>query len=110
MSIAQTTLTGSGEQASPAQETYVDIRDLSVTFTGGRKPVKAVSGVNLRVKRGEVVALIGESGSGKSVTLRSILRLHNPSRSTLEGQILVGGQDVVAMSSGALSAFRGKVA
>jgi len=92
------------------EENFVDIRNLSVTFTGGRKPVKAVSGVNLKVNRGEVVALIGESGSGKSVTLRSILRLHNPSRSKLEGQILVGGQDVVAMSSGTLSDFRGKVA
>jgi peptide/nickel transport system ATP-binding protein len=92
------------------EENFVDIRNLSVTFTGGRKPVKAVSGVNLKVNRGEVVALIGESGSGKSVTLRSILRLHNPSRSKLEGQILVGGKDVVAMSSGTLSDFRGKVA
>ena len=91
-------------------ETYVDIRDLTVTFTGGRKPVKAVSGVNLKVKRGEVVALIGESGSGKSVTLRSILRLHNPARSIIGGQVLVGGEDVVAMSAGKLSAFRGKVA
>ena len=91
-------------------KTFVDIRDLTVTFTGGRKPVRAVSGVNLKVKRGEVVALIGESGSGKSVTLRSILRLHNPSRSKLEGQILVGDQDVVQLSNSDLSDFRGKVA
>jgi peptide/nickel transport system ATP-binding protein len=111
MNSAQTTnQTVTDAHESPAQELYVDIRNLSVTFTGGRQPVKAVSGVNLRVNRGEVVALIGESGSGKSVTLRSILRLHNPARSKLEGQILVGGQDVVAMSSGQLSAFRGKVA
>ncbi len=96
--------------AESAVETYVDIRDLTVTFTGGRKPVKAVSGVNLKVKRGEVVALIGESGSGKSVTLRSVLRLHNPARSKIGGQVLVGGEDVVAMSEGKLSAFRGKVA
>ena len=98
---------------TPAQstaETYVDIRDLTVTFTGGRKPVQAVSGVNLKVKRGEVVALIGESGSGKSVTLRSVLRLHNPTRSKIGGQILVGDEDVVAMSELKLSAFRGKVA
>ena len=59
----------------------VDLRDLSVTFTGGRKPVQAVSGVSLQVQRGEVVALIGESGSGKSVTLRTLLRLH-PERRT----------------------------
>jgi peptide/nickel transport system ATP-binding protein len=89
---------------------FVDIRDLTVTFTGGKSPVKAVNGVTLAVKRGEVVALIGESGSGKSVTLRSILRLHNAARSKIEGQILVGGQDVVQLSNSALSSFRGKVA
>ena len=88
---------------------FVDIRDLTVTFTGGKSPVKAVNGVTLAVKRGEVVALIGESGSGKSVTLRSILRLHNPARSKIEGQILINGQDVVQLSNDALSRFRGKV-
>ena len=89
---------------------FVDIRDLTVTFIGGKSPVKAVNGVTLAVNRGEVVALIGESGSGKSVTLRSILRLHNPARSKIDGQILVGGQDVVQLSNTALSNFRGKVA
>ena len=58
----------------------VDIRDLQVTFTGGRQPVRAVNGVDLQVRRGEVLALLGESGSGKSVTLRSLLRLHPPSK------------------------------
>ena len=57
------------------EQAFVELRDLSVTFTGGKSPVKAVNGVTLSLKRGEVVALIGESGSGKSVTLRSILRL-----------------------------------
>ena len=56
----------------------IDIRNLSVTFNRGRKPVKAVNGVSLSVRPGEVVALLGESGSGKSVTMRSLLRLHPP--------------------------------
>lgn len=62
----------------------IDIRNLSVTFNRGRKPVKAVNGVSLSVQPGEVVALLGESGSGKSVTMRSLLRLHRKG-TTIEG-------------------------
>jgi len=90
-------------------EAFVDIRGLTVTFTGGRKPVRAVGGVDLQVQRGEVVALIGESGSGKSVTLRSLLRLHPPRRTQMGGQLRVGGQDVLKMSSSQLADYRGKV-
>jgi len=56
-----------------------------------------------------VVALIGESGSGKSVTLRSLLRLHPPKRTQLGGQLRVGGQDVLTMSPAQLADYRGKV-
>ena len=86
---------------------FVDIQNLSVTFTGGRRPVHAVGGVDLQVQRGEVVALIGESGSGKSVTLRSLLRLHTPKRTQITGRMLVGGQDVLALSPSALAANSG---
>ncbi len=89
---------------------FVDIQNLSVTFTGGRKPVPAVSGVSLQLQRGEVLALIGESGSGKSVTLRSLLRLHPPKQTVVSGQVRVGDQDVLALSPKALAAYRGKVA
>ncbi len=92
------------------EKPYVDVRDLRVTFTGGKKPVEAVNGVNLQVKRGEVVALIGESGSGKSVTLRSLLRLHPAGRTRIEGQMHVGELDVLKLSTGALADYRGKVA
>jgi peptide/nickel transport system ATP-binding protein len=88
---------------------FVRIENLRVTFTGGRAPVHAVGGVDLAVKRGEVVALIGESGSGKSVTLRSLLRLHPPRRTQISGRILVGGQDVLGLSASALADYRGKV-
>ncbi|RSZ44354.1 ABC transporter ATP-binding protein [Variovorax sp. 553] len=88
----------------------VRLRDLSVTFSGGRKPVHAVSGVSLEVKRGEVVALIGESGSGKSVTMRTLLRLHPERRTRMGGTVQVAGRDVLAMSQRELADFRGKVA
>jgi peptide/nickel transport system ATP-binding protein len=97
--------------AAPSDsEPMVRLRDLSVTFTGGRKPVHAASGVSLEVGRGEVVALIGESGSGKSVTLRTLLRLHPERRTRIGGQVQVAGRDVLAMSTRELDNFRGKVA
>jgi peptide/nickel transport system ATP-binding protein len=97
-------------ELSPTVPPMVRLRDLSVTFTGARKPVRAVSGVSLEVQRGEVVALIGESGSGKSVTLRTLLRLHPERRTTMAGTVEVGGRNVLAMSRTELSDYRGKVA
>ncbi|BEP63552.1 ABC transporter ATP-binding protein [Variovorax sp. V213] len=94
----------------PDGEPMVRLRDLSVTFSGGRKPVHAVSGVSLEVQRGEVVALIGESGSGKSVTMRTLLRLHPERRTCMGGQVQVAGRDVLAMPQRELFDFRGKVA
>ena len=93
----------------PDGEPMVRLRDLSVTFSGGRKPVHAVSGVSLEVQRGEVVALIGESGSGKSVTMRTLLRLHPERRTRMGGQVQVAGRDVLAMPQRELFDFRGKV-
>jgi peptide/nickel transport system ATP-binding protein len=81
----------------------VAIHDLKVSFG----PVRAVDGVDLVLEKGQALALIGESGSGKSVTLRAILRLHSEKRSRIEGRIEAAGRDVLAMSKRDLSAFRG---
>ncbi len=88
----------------------VDMSDLSVAFTGGRSPVRAVNGVSLQVRRGETVALIGESGSGKSVTLRTMLMLHAARRTQLGGRLVVAGRDVLGMKDRELADYRGKVA
>ncbi len=87
----------------------VSIRGLDVAFDAGAKTVHALNGVNLDVGRGEAVALIGESGSGKSVTLRALMRLHPPRRTRISGEIRVDGQDVLAMSPRELAAMRGPV-
>ena len=86
---------------------YLSIRNLGVTFTGGTRPVRAVNDVSLDIAPGEAVALIGESGSGKSVTMRAVMRLNPEGRSRIEGRIMVGGRDVMAMDRRALSGFRG---
>ena len=89
-------------------EPIVDISNLTVAFKSPRGKVSAVNGVDLHVGRGEVVALLGESGSGKSVTLRSLLRLHPEKRTEIGGSIRVLGQDVMALQGAALTGFRGK--
>jgi peptide/nickel transport system ATP-binding protein len=106
MNAAPARSDGSGDGG----DALVDIRNLRVRFEAGRAPVQAVNGVDLQVRRGEAVALIGESGSGKSVTLRTLLRLHAARRTHIEGQVRVAGHDVLAMGERALADYRGAVA
>ena len=88
-------------------DTLVDVRRLTVDFGPVKKPVRAVDGVDLSLKKGETVALLGESGSGKSVTLRTLLRLH-PKSARTGGTVAVDGRDVLAMSAAELAAYRGR--
>ena len=86
----------------------VEVRDLSVTFRSEEGPIYAVNGVNLDLAAGETLALLGESGCGKSVTMKSLMRLHPSHKTRIDGSIRVAGEDVLAMNNAALSRFRGK--
>ncbi|WP_342363305.1 ABC transporter ATP-binding protein [Terrarubrum flagellatum] len=85
----------------------VEAKDLTVDFAAGRKRVRAVLGVDLSLRPGETLALLGESGSGKSVTLRALMRLH-PKSAVIGGDITVDGRNVLAMSKAELAAYRGR--
>src|SRR5215469_1097568 len=85
----------------------VDILGLNIRFTGERT-VYAVNDLSLSLGHGEVLGLLGESGSGKSVTLRALLRLLPKKRTQISGHIKVAGKDVLALSDDELSAFRGQ--
>jgi ABC-type dipeptide/oligopeptide/nickel transport system ATPase component len=91
------------------QEVSISLRDLKVRFITPGRTIHAVNGVDLEVGRGEVVALLGESGSGKSVTLRAIMRLHSEKTTQMEGGLDVEGHDVLKLSRRQLSDLRGKV-
>ena len=63
----------------------VEIRDLNIRFTGERT-VHAVNDISLSLGEGEVLGLLGESGSGKSVTLRALMRLLPRKRTQISGR------------------------
>jgi peptide/nickel transport system ATP-binding protein len=84
----------------------VRLRDLNVTFRTRDRTVHAVNGVNMDVAEGEVLCILGESGSGKSVTLRALMKLL-PKFAHISGQIEVSGRDVTRMSEAELTDFRG---
>jgi len=90
---------------SLGSETLLDLRSLSVTYQTDEGPVPAVRGVDLTVRRGEVVGVAGESGCGKSTLASTVLRLQ-PATATVTGEVLVSGADVITMRWGELRALR----
>ena len=76
----------------------LDVRDLDTRFFAPRGVVRAVDGVSLVVREGEAVGLIGESGSGKSLTAASIERLVPPPGRTIAGQVFFRDRDLLTLS------------
>jgi peptide/nickel transport system ATP-binding protein len=84
----------------------LEVDDLRIRLFDRTGPVLAVRGVGLSVRRGEVVALVGESGCGKSVTALSLLRLL-PDSAEVTGSVRLDGRDVLALSPAELRKIRG---
>ena len=83
----------------------LQLNDLKITYQTQGGGVPAVRGVNLRVGKGEVLGLAGESGCGKSTIAGAILRLL-PATTKIEGEIILDGQDMMSLSPGKLRAAR----
>jgi peptide/nickel transport system ATP-binding protein len=84
----------------------LEVENLQVRLFDRTGPVLAVRGVSLSVRRGEVVALVGESGCGKSVTALSILRLL-PDNAQVSGTVRLEGSDVLELTAAQLRTIRG---
>ena len=89
-------------------ENIIEVRDLSVSFKTYGAVSRVLNGVNLTVPRGGRIGLVGESGCGKTTTLKAILNIL-PSNAALEGgEILYEGRNVFDMDEPELMAFRRK--
>ena len=87
--------------------TILEIRNLHVHFPINIGTVRAVQGVDLELRQGEVMGLVGESGCGKSTLGFSILRLLRPPGEIVEGEILYHGRDLARMEEKELLSLRG---
>ncbi|MFJ7945980.1 ABC transporter ATP-binding protein [Streptomyces sp. NPDC096354] len=85
--------------------TLLDVRDLSVTYRDGDSLIPAVRGVSFTLDRGETLGVAGESGSGKSTMVLSLLRLL-PKSAKVTGQVLYEGEDLLAAKWSALRTVR----
>lgn len=90
------------------QDSLLEVKGLHTYFYTREGVVKAVDGVDLSVKPGEVLGLVGESGCGKSVTSRSILSLIKKPGRILEGKVIFEGKDLLELSENELVDIRGK--
>ena len=90
-------------------DTLLDVRDLQTQFVTGGGVVRAVDGVSWDVRAGETVALVGESGCGKSVSALSVMRLVAPPAGRIVGgQIIFKGRDLLALSPEEMRRVRGR--
>jgi peptide/nickel transport system ATP-binding protein len=90
-------------------ETLLDIRNLKTWFKTDDGMVRAVDGVSLYIDRGETLGVVGESGCGKTVTARSVLKLIDMPPGRFEaGQILWQGRDVIPLSPEEMDKIRAR--
>jgi len=95
------------EIASVPDRPLLDVRNLQVHFSGRDGVVKAIDGIDLQIRRGEVVALVGESGSGKSMTALSIARILPPAAAVMGGEVVLDGVDLLKLSDRQMNGIRG---
>lgn len=88
-------------------DSIIKIRGLEVVFDSVPGPVKAVDGVDLDVRRNEIFGILGESGSGKTVTALSILRLVGQGGRITAGSVFFDGSDILKISEEDMRAIRG---
>ena len=90
------------------KDAFLKIQDLRVEYTSGGEIVKAVNGVDITLKKGETLGLVGETGAGKTTIAKAILRiLPEPPAKIRSGEIWLDGQDLLAIPEKEMLKIRG---
>jgi|LFRM01.1.fsa_nt_gb oligopeptide transport system ATP-binding protein len=98
---------GNAHKGEYSLDRLLEVTNLHTSFRTYAGVVQAVRGVSFHVNRGEAVALVGESGCGKSVTALSIMQLVPPPGKVTEGCIAFDGKDLTAMTEREMQHVRG---
>lgn len=88
-------------------ENTVDIRNLHVEYRTFGGQVKVLNGVNLYVKKGEKISIVGETGCGKTTTVKAVLKILAKQASIPAGEIIFKGRDVLKMNRSEIKELRG---
>ncbi|MFD7296096.1 ABC transporter ATP-binding protein [Streptomyces sp. NPDC059897] len=103
-----TTLTKpEGAPAPTGSDAFLSVRDLRVQFSTEDGAVKAVDGLSFDLERGKTLGIVGESGSGKSVTNLTVLGLHPKKNTTIDGEILLDGKELLTATEPEMEKLRG---
>ncbi len=92
----------------PTADTVLSVQDLTVNLPKEMERPYAVEGISFDLRRGEILCIIGESGSGKSVTASTVMGLLPPVMTPTAGKILFNGTDLLSMPERARRLLRGK--
>ncbi len=90
-----------------AADTVLSVRDLSIGFESDAGFIAVVEDVTFDVARGKTLALVGESGCGKSLTALALLNLLPPFGRITQGSIRLGGRELIGLDEEALQSIRG---
>lgn len=95
-------------QEDESGDRLLTVEELRTVFRTSEGLVTAVDGVDFHLDRGEILGIVGESGAGKSVTSRSVLRLIDSPGEIIDGTVQFDGEDVLSMNDHDLREYRGK--
>ena len=88
-------------------DTLIEINNLKTSFGSGDSQINVVDNVSFKIERGETFVLLGESGSGKSITALSIMRLLPPAARIRHGEVILNGKNLFKLSENKMRDVRG---